>query len=356
MITLTHHVAGGYTYGYKKDKKVPKAQPCPHSKGIYQRYAISLISQFVGLLKLIECHADALMALEGLPPWIRDQVDLPLSPLGLSKVSNSHAKARLKSWTMSNRRKRSVRGAIRCLEAMHRKECLSFGTLTLPPEFAYIFDAKSWSRAIHIWKESMRRRFKAAGMDFDYIGVYEIHPDRSLTNGFPILHAHVVFAGRLPYRPWVVSTSELTDIWRAACCSALGNDHPTAQWDAATNVVQVKKSVSAYLGKYLSKKAHAELTDFSSIEYQPWLPRNWAFIAAKVLKVLSSSTVKLFGHAASSLIDWLLEQAKLEGWRHETTTLKDLDGREYVIGGWIGAPHYPPIQLSREASPPLFAA
>lgn len=335
MITITHHVAGGYTWGCRRDKPAPAPQNCPYSG----------LNRQLDILRLWVAQWGVIVELQA--KGMRSNADLDARrTLGLSNVTNSRKAVRLKSWAMGNRAKRRVRGAVRCLEAMHEKSTLAFATLTLPPELAARFDAKTWQKAWKAFKDLLRRRLEAAGLPFDYVGVYEIHPNRSLENGFPILHLHLAFCARLPKCSWAVSTEEFTGLWRRACELACGDVDESVMWDASTNIVRIKKSVASYLGKYLSKKTSAQLADFSSVEYQPWLPRNWALVGANVLKVLSRNTVKLFGSAAADLVAWLYSVADGAGWKHDKTKIKDEKGFEHVVGGWIAAPGLPPIRLT----------
>jgi len=278
---------------------------------------------------------------------LRSNADLDArSSLGLSKVTKSDKPVRLKSWAMKPRAKRRVRGAARCLEAKWGSKNCSFATLTLPPSYAVVFDAKLWNHAFDLWKRRLRRRLRGSGIELDYVGVYEMHPDRSVNNGYPILHMHVVFGGRLPYTHWPVTPAMLTEDWKCSCEAAIGQDAPEASWNAACELKMVRKSVSAYLGKYLSKKVSGELAAFGEVEYQPWVPRNWVVIGAQVLQLLARNTVKLFGQPAAELIMWLKNRSNAGEFKHFPKFIKGDDGREIEVGGFFCAPDLPPIKLS----------
>lgn len=188
-------------------------------------------------------------------PELAQQVLSPGSPLGLSNVpiSATRAKKGLKGMTSYGRR--MVRNACYLLEERYGSGRCGFGTFTLPslifPDWAAV--CHDWAKLVNNFIKRVKRRL-ATRTENPYICyVTEFQTKRYEKEGRAYPHLHICYPARPEFNyNWYISASELRDIWREVIQSRC-----LCRYDFAASVdcVVVKKSIGAYLSKYLSKGA-----------------------------------------------------------------------------------------------------
>lgn len=223
-----------------------------------------------------------------------------VSPLGLSKVPNSHKgrKQRGRGGITSYNKRLIVNSAL-LLERKYGKQHLGFLTLTLPPECA--------NRSIEPYCEAKRqmlqwfqRALSARGLSCEVIGCTEVQTSRLRDKAQFALHEHWVFVGRLPRKTWAISAKEIQHAW----LRILGRVYEVVISDehnaAAVNVQRIKRSASSYLGKYLSKGQ--SIVEWAVENgYQHCLPSSWVTRSLSMLKMYKVSILKITGEQASIL-------------------------------------------------------
>lgn len=188
----------------------------------------------------------------------KERADKAVPPIGLSLPSNSHKERdegapKRGTKGLTTHGKRVLRNAAWRLQRLYGKKCLSFVTLTLPDvtyeESWYV--SSNWAEICRIFYQKLARRLQAAGLPDHYCGCTEMQPARSDREGHPALHLHFVVVGRrTPRQHWSFSPSDFRALWK----SVLGRYLPGERdWSAVENCQMVKRDVSSYLSKYLSK-------------------------------------------------------------------------------------------------------
>jgi hypothetical protein len=216
-----------------------------------------------------------------MPEWARVWDYGPTAEaLGLSLARNSKRPPRYGLKGLPATGRKQVWRALALLEDERR--VLSFWTVSLPTD-ALIALARldAWPLFQDRVRKELGRKLQAAGLPVRLVGVAELQPKRSRAAGFPCPHLHLVFQGRKsPSAHWALSPADLDEVIRAALATA-GVHAPDGtkaeEWLAtAGNVQQVKRSVRAYLSKYMTKGS-GDTARWIGHEAEALLPRQWWF-------------------------------------------------------------------------------
>ena len=175
--------------------------------------------------------------------------------LGLSNVPIPHRRSRKGLKGMTSHGRRMVRnGCFELEERFGRGRC-GFGTFTLPTLnlMDYAAVCQQWPAIVKVFIQRLKRRLTARGIKPYIVYVTEFQTERYEKEKRAYPHLHICYPAR-PERNynWYLPASELRNIWKqvieSRCLSAY-------DFDASVDCVVVKKSVGAYLAKYLSKGA-----------------------------------------------------------------------------------------------------
>lgn len=196
--------------------------------------------------------------------------------LGSSLAPNPKRPPRYGLQGMPPAGRRNVWRALALLEEM--RPLLSFWTVSLPPE---ALGPLAKGDALPTFQDRLRkelvRQLGAAGLPSLVVGVVELQPQRSKREGRPVPHWHLVFQGRRDRQsPWALSREVLDGVILSALQSAgiFGAD-----LTAAGNVQGVRRSVRAYLSKYMTKGS-GDVAPWLGGPWEALLPRQWWFWSA----------------------------------------------------------------------------
>lgn len=231
---------------------------------------------------------------------------LSRASITLTKESNSHkpGRARRGSKGMSFRSSQRVRANAHTLESVYGRECLGFFTATIPGHDyqAVVRIQSQWSRVLKIFKQSVSRLIGRKNAKFNYVYATEIQERRYRSSGFPYLHLHMVFVSkRKRSEGYLVTHTELRRAWVSALNTVAGDD---VFWNAITDLQPVKKSVVAYLGKYLSKGAGVT-ADVISSGLEKYLPSEWWGSSADTKRKTEARMIRASGEISQLIYDWL---------------------------------------------------
>lgn len=193
--------------------------------------------------------------------------------LGLSLARNSKTCPRYGLNGLPAAGRKQVWRALALLEEI--RPLLSFWTISLPSES---LTALAQAGTLPAFQDRVRkelvRLLRAAGLPALVVGVAELQPRRSRAEGRPCPHWHIVFQGRRDRRsPWALSRAQLDGVIAAALASA-GARGPDLR--SAGNVQQVKRSVRAYLSKYMTKGS-GDCAAWKGTEHEALIPHQWWF-------------------------------------------------------------------------------
>lgn len=195
--------------------------------------------------------------------------------------------------------KKFVRNSSLLLERHYTKERLGFVTCTLP-RFPAMLQKRIngvWGEIVRRFYQKIKRQLAKLSQPFIYVSVTEIQEKRYRDTGIPVPHLHFVYLcrGIVDKRYWLY-VCQIHRAWNEAILEGISfagypfGKHP----DIATGSVhakRVKKSVSAYLGKYMTKgsKVIASMQKDGYTEF----PRQWWNACMQMKKMFKESLIRL---------------------------------------------------------------
>lgn len=251
-------------------------------------------------------------------------------PLGSSNVSNSVSAVPRGLRGFTRHQKRLARNGCLLLEQSHHKSTLCFLTLTLPPVCAD-GPGDSYKHALHVFYKWLSRRLATAGLDSRWIGVTEVQEKRLERTGQFALHEHIVFQGRTRYGSWCIPIKEFQDAWNRALEAGYGVVIPVDQQKNSIDVKGIRKSASAYLGKYMSKGV-AVVDDLVRKGYGSMLPSTWVHRSADMLHSYRAAITKRSREACERVMQAIEEDWKLHVRWFQDIVLRFGDGHDVNWG------------------------
>lgn len=183
----------------------------------------------------------------------------------------------------------NVSEALQLLE--EDRSLLSFWTITLPtPVLLAIAERDSWPVFVKGVSRRLRRELIARLGAAVFVGAVELQPKRTAAVGIPCPHLHIVFRGRIDGCPWALKRQTLDGIIAASAAEA--GCAADCSYASAGNVQRVKKSVRAYLSKYLTKGS-SDARVWAGTRWEALIPRQWWLWSDDMRRIVRSATVQL---------------------------------------------------------------
>lgn len=259
-------------------------------------------------------------------------------PLGLSSVANLSTdtppkRAKRGSKGISARSRQLVKDAATVMQDAYGKGRLAFITHTIPTPYV---DAvhRNWVKILANLRRRYIRALRAAGLPEDLIMVSEYQEERLARTGIAVLHLHVVIVGRYEKRKWQWECEWYHKQWRQCCEQYIQDRSYDSEWNAATRVESIRRSVADYLGKYMSKGV-AAIALVSASGCDGFVPPSWHVLSQRLRRAVRTHTRHYEGAQATALFDWLIANADelLKFNRYIEIALPD--GRAFAVG-WFG--------------------
>lgn len=204
----------------------------------------------------------------------------------ISSLKLSQTRPRYGQNGISSRGKRTVKGASALLQKMYGKERLGFCTLSLPSYSKQQIStlAEKWANVVRVFFQKFKRELKAIGCSNELVGVTEIQIKRFRKYGVVAPHLHFVYVCRADKNAqFYVHVNVIRRLWKETLISQVKQDFredgQEVEWGACVDCQVVKKSVSSYLGKYMSKGS-AIIGEIHDAGKKAELPRHWWTISA----------------------------------------------------------------------------
>lgn len=209
------------------------------------------------------------------------------------------------------------------------KELCSFLTLTFPCGEGD-WSLKQVGKAYNNFQTALIRKMASMGLPPLIIGCVEAQPKQSEEKGRFVPHYHLLFQGRKRYESWAIHRDWFRDTWWR-CLANAGVVDVAGDKSACSRVEQVKKSVSAYMGKYLSKAAKVgkECTQ-SGTDIE--CPGSWHKVSKKMLDAIKKSIKIRRGEQAYKLLELLRGEMSSSVIFEHTLYLSDEFGGRFWIG------------------------
>jgi len=241
--------------------------------------------------------------------------------IGLSDGAISPNRAQRGSKGINPRQRDLLCWGATTLERIYSRPNLSFLTYTLPdlsPEHLEAVRA-NWGDIVNRVQLRIKEKLSAQGVKTAIVGCTELQLERYQDSGNLYPHLHMVFRGRRDnHSDWSIKPHQYRQIWRR-CLSKFIPTEPYT-WTASENVQGVRKSVSGYLAKYVSKCASKTDGNLLSV----WHPKDWIIVGRRIRQLYES--MSLTGEHISDMLSQVVGS-----WRA---------GYGYVGGVYISTPAY----------------
>lgn len=218
--------------------------------------------------------------------------------------------------------KKVVKCSAILLQKKYGRQSMGFCTLTLPSlaeeSLKYLFS--SWSQVGRRFFQKYKRACEKKSCVSHYVGVTEIQEKRYKRTGLPVLHIHFAYIARRSGRdrPFFFTPSDFRRWWRESIEQVLLKGGYTPDYEetykASVDCQVVKKSVAAYLGKYLSKGSGV-VADIIEKGGAYMLPSQWWFACMQTKRMYTKSLVTLTGEECKALfygLEHYLHDATIE--------------------------------------------
>jgi hypothetical protein len=266
----------------------------------------------------------------------------PIDPLTLSDVVNSH-----KPETPGRRKNglngitgygaKMVRSGCFLMEQkLGREDCFMW-TLTVPPlgRRARGELARNWGKLTNRLLQWLSRELRKKGRAPAIVGVVEIQSKRLETTHQGYLHLHLICPGHANTEGrFAVDADSLRSWWKEAIerySDTVLHVSPRVQ------VEPVRKSVEAYMGKYMSKGSSEELAAFIEDLGEESVPGQWWFASSVVKGRIRDN--KASGKKAGLLLEIVVREAfdsnNFEIFEFIRHCEVEMDGF-FVTVGWYG--------------------
>lgn len=231
-----------------------------------------------------------------------------------------------------------VKNASMLLERRYGRRRLGFVTCTLPnlPEAIHKRLNGKWGELVRRFYQKLKRQLEKISKPFIYVGVTEIQEKRFRSSGIPAPHLHFVYLCRSSRnsRYWLY-ICQIHRAWNEALretialCGYPFTMSPLPGW-GGVHAKTVRKSASAYLGKYISKgcKVLEEMKEAGWTEF----PKQW-WTACKACKKMFKDACVSLKDAECKAIFYNYEHYLHEGWltRVGVVTI-EINGEDRAIG------------------------
>lgn len=264
--------------------------------------------------------------------------------MGLSVASNYHKRSSKGLKGITPRGKRMVRSYAAVLEEKFGRDCITFGTNTLPP----LFDGEmtvvcnGWSELARQFFQELRRLLQRRGLSTDFLYVVEIQEKRYERWGQVMPHLHWLMQGRLTRRShWLISPAEIKAIWQRLLSNLLGRP---VDCSAATRIEKPRKSLKAEMGKYLSKGGTV-LKKIVEAGKADLLPSTWCGASSDLKREVKQRIVILRGESCLAFID-SLESLQRQGLLKFRKIMHQFEDGFEICLGFVGFLLSRDLQLS----------
>lgn len=253
------------------------------------------------------------------------------APLGLvtAPISTKNAKTLTATRGLTRLGARTLRQGAYLIESSAGKDCVTFGTATLPAVTDEELDqvGATWHEVIDRFIKRLRYHLQKKGLSGEVIHVTEIQPKRSHDEERDVPHVHFVFQGRKRKSSWAITPKQITKFW----CNALQLRRITRKMCSTTcQLARVKYSVARYLSKYVAKSRSKTDDATYSSNYRRLYLKQWWGCSNSLRKLILLNTTVLSDWRGESL--WRNHEKNLSSiWEYMGTIESTGNGRTVIF-------------------------
>lgn len=235
-------------------------------------------------------------------------------------------------------------GAI--LQDRFDRSCLGFGTATVPnySDEILLIVGSEWGQITRRFFQKLKRHCEKQGKQFVYFGCTEIQEKRYRTYGIPVPHLHFGYVCRSSKNSaWYFTSSTVRRFWQESLIESISRvgaypEDEDVCYRASIDLQIVKKSISAYMAKYVSKgvKIVGEIVERG---FGKNLPSQWWFASMQMKKWLKESIIRMHQAMCASFfygIESNVFGEQVTWWKYVEA---EVAPGEYRIFGMVGRLH-----------------
>jgi hypothetical protein len=238
-------------------------------------------------------------------PWIAAKIEDSIRRVEKAEAYQDSRKARRGRKGITSHGKRKIRDAGKCFNSLVSTSCTSFFTATIPSlgREDIIAVQREWSQVVRRFLQSIRRILKKEGLPLYYFGCTELQEKRSKKDGLLYPHLHLVFPGRHERGGWILTPSDLDELWFRALRYAIPS-LSSGEMGSSCNVQRVNKSVEGYMAKYLSKGIFEipEITEGGE-HLEQFHPTAWHHCSRELSRVITRN-IKVYSFPIGSVCEF----------------------------------------------------
>lgn len=258
-----------------------------------------------------------------------------------SKSSRKVKKYGSKGITKRGKKAVSCFGAI--MQQMYKRSDLGFGTATIPSysDLVLLVIGCEWGEIVRRFFQKLRRCCQKKGREFIYYGVTEIQEKRYKRCGVPVPHLHWGFLSRdNKHSEFYFTANDARRFWQQSVTESLSRvgvipERKDIDYRASIDLQIVKKSISAYMSKYLTKGCETvqEMVDNG---FGKNLPSQWWFASMQMKKWLKEYTIRMSQDLCTSFFYGLEKRMYANEIEWCNFVEVETDPGRYVIFGLVG--------------------
>ena len=248
---------------------------------------------------------------------------------------------------ITNYGRRVLENTALLLQRKYGKECLGFGTTTLPGmsvrTLKYLL--ANWGEVVRRFFQKLTRIAARVNCPFIYVGCTEIQPKRFGRTRLPVPHLHFVYVSKFHLSDgYLIHADEDYTAWNEAVNEVLGKGGFLPLMGeyghvGSLHIKAVKKNAASYIGKYISKGAK-EVKAMQDEGYTDF-PRQWWFACMQCKDMFKASITYISGDDAwyifTNLAELVLSKVLAYGRYVEVEVSQGL----YKVLGCIGRMNLP---------------
>lgn len=285
-------------------------------------YTIGRVREVEAILPspdLRDCPRDLIDAVKAhgavkLLAFYKENPEYAPAPLGSSNapISQDLKRRRLRVG-LTSYGARMLRNCCHLIEKKAPARTLCFFTGTIPDASRSQVEQvwALWPEAVRRFTQSISEKLRRVGMPGQIAYCSEIQGDRMEKYGLALPHIHACWQGRAPRQHWALPLESYHSSWRKVWVG-LFPESAEWNWKPSTNCEMVKKSVVAYLAKYLSKGCSRNASEREKLPEYAKLPSWWGATGGIKGEVLRTRA-HLVKEGARGFLD-LVERKKGNGW------------------------------------------
>lgn len=240
--------------------------------------------------------------------------DRPFTPdrfINSSKSSQKRKSYGSKGITSYGRK--AVSNIALLLQKKYGQKRLGFCTATIPNlgKAGLQVVIRKWGEVVRRYFQELHRVCSRKNIRFLFVSCTEIQEKRFVSSGLPYPHLHYIYVCKeRGSKKFTISASEMRNIWKRVVARVLAGELPERSWSeinygASIDAQIVKKSASAYIGKYMSKgcKVVEAMQEAGFVDF----PGQWWSASMQCKKMFKNSIIRMDAETANHIFFELAE-------------------------------------------------